>query len=51
LNSGPTADAIVPSGQSRKLIPDQVSVDGADDRERGDIGNGKAGPAYELVID
>jgi hypothetical protein len=28
-----------------------VSVDGADDRERGDIGDGKAGPAYELVID
>ena len=51
LNSGPTADAIVPSGQSRKLIPGQVSVDSADDRERGDIGDGKAGPAYELVID
>src|SRR4051812_24083705 len=31
--------------------PGQVSVDSADDRERGDIGDGKAGPAYELVID
>jgi hypothetical protein len=51
LDSGPTADPIVPSVQRWHLIPGQVSADGAGDCECSDVGDGKTGPANELVVD
>jgi hypothetical protein len=51
LDSGSTADPIVPSDQAWKLIPGEVSADGADDRKRRDVGNGKAGATHEFAID
>jgi hypothetical protein len=51
LDSGSTADPIVPSDQAWKLIPGEVSADGADDRKRRDVGDGKAGPTHELAVD
>src|SRR4029077_570200 len=51
LDRGSMADPIAPSGQARKLIPGDVSADGADDRKRSDVSDGKAGPTHELVVD
>ena len=51
LDSGSTADPIVPSGQARKMIPGELSADGADDCKRRDVGDGKGGPAHELGVD
>jgi len=51
LDSGSTADPIMPSCQARKLIPGEVSPDGADDCKRGDVGDGKAGRTHELGVD
>jgi hypothetical protein len=51
LDSRSMADPIVPSGQAGKLIPGEVSPDGADDCKCCDVGDGKAGPGYELVAD
>ena len=51
LDRGSTADPIAPSGQARKLTPGDVSAYGVDDRKRGDVGDGKAGPTHELVVD
>jgi hypothetical protein len=51
LDSGSTADPIVPGHQAWKLIPGEVSADGADDRKRRDVGDGKAGPTHEFAVD
>src|SRR4029077_14924971 len=51
LDSRSIADPIVPSDQARKLIAGEVSADGADDCKRCDVGDGKAGPTHELIVD